>query len=60
MDRFTEIPIIGGLFEVIAVYLRLTGAIIRRPFAFARQTDFADPREPRQALRYLLASVVVS
>jgi hypothetical protein len=54
-----DIPIIGGLFQSVITYARQTAFIARRPFAFARQTNFTDQQELNQSMKYLFAGVVV-
>src|SRR5262245_37296794 len=54
-----DVPIIGGLFQSVMIYARQTAFIMRRPFAFARQTNFTDQQELMQSMRYLFAGIVV-
>ena len=54
-----DVPIIGGLFQSVITYARQTAFIARRPFAFARQTNFTDQQELKQSINYLFASILV-
>jgi hypothetical protein len=48
---FADNPIIDGLFQSVMTYARQTAFIARRPFAFARQTNFTDQQELKQSMK---------
>lgn len=54
-----DVPIIGGLFQSVIIYAKQTAFIARRPFAFARKTNFTDQQELKRSLNYLCAGIVV-
>jgi hypothetical protein len=48
---FADNPIIDGLSQSVMTYARQAAFVVRRPFAFARQTNFTDQQELKQSMK---------
>jgi hypothetical protein len=51
---------LGGLLDSLALYFRQTAQIVRHPLRFARALSLEEGRQPKRALSFFIAGLVVS
>jgi hypothetical protein len=52
-----DIPVVGGLLDAAILYGGTLARIARHPFRFVHSIAFAEPEEPRRALKFLGAAI---